>query len=351
MAGSRFGKFADLASKATKMAADAAANASEVMSKVAENPEEVTLSKLADSAGALASQAAKATGEAAIKAKDAVANFAEEHPVKIEEIIDAAGHVPGVRIDRESYLYGALNLHTTETMAHEAVDTTPAQAGVPDDLIDKLAEEAINYENNLATATSVAAGLPSNPLTMTGATVADLGQFYAHVLRVAQKLSYLYGWNDIFLMEGDTMDDATRNEMVLLLGVMSGVQGAEKTLMAVAKQAGQVTGKRIARQALTKGTIYPIVKKIAYFLGLQMNKQIFGRAVGHAIPLLGGAISGVVTRATFSPMAHRLKDYLVTTPLASPNNASVVDLEDYDIDDLSVVEAELDKQIEELEQD
>ena len=173
------------------------------------------------------------TGDVAIRAKDAVANLADEHPLKIEE-------------------------------------------------------EAIAYENNLATATSVAAGLPSNPMAMVGLTVADLAQFYAHVLRVAQKLGYLYGWRDIFQMEGDQMDDATRNAMVLFLGVMSGVQGAEKTLMAVAKTAGQVTSKRIARQALTKGTIYPIVKKVAYYLGLQMNKQLFGRAVGHAIPLIGG---------------------------------------------------------------
>ena len=193
------------------------------------------------------------------------------------------------------------------------------------------------------------AGLPSNPIAMVGATAVDFSQFYAHVLRIVQKLGYLYGWSDIFRMEGDQMDDATRNTMVLFLGVMSGVSSAEKTLMAVAKNAGAVTGKRIARQALTKGTIYPIVKKIAYYLGLQMNKQIFGRAVGHAIPILGGVASGVITRTTFSPMAHRLKTYLTETPLAKPSNAAVTNIESYTIDDLSTVEAELDNELEELE--
>ena len=257
--------------------------------------------------------------------------------------------MPGVHIDREKYLTGALSIHATEQMAREAVETTPALAGVPEELIEKLAQEAINYENNLATATSAAAGLPSNPTIMVGATVADLGQFYAHVLRVAQKLGYLYGWEDIFSLEGDQMDDATRNAMILFLGVMSGVNGAEKTLMAVAKNAGMVTGKRVARQALTKGTIYPIVKKVAYYLGLQMNKQIFGRAVGHTIPILGGVISGVITRATFAPMANRLKDYLAETPLAKPENAYVVEADDVDIEDLSSVESELDEEIQELE--
>ena len=364
--GSRFGKlgqFADRAGKlaasasdaaakaaesAEKLATEAAGNAGALASEAAESAEKLA-TEAAGNAGALATRAVKATGDAAALAKDKVTDFAEEHPVKIEEVVERAAKVPGVHIDREKYLTGALSIHATEQMAREAVETTPALAGVPEELIEKLAQEAINYENNLATATSAAAGLPSNPTIMVGATVADLGQFYAHVLRVAQKLGYLYGWEDIFSLEGDQMDDATRNAMILFLGVMSGVNGAEKTLMAVAKNAGMVTGKRVARQALTKGTIYPIVKKVAYYLGLQMNKQIFGRAVGHTIPILGGVISGVITRATFAPMANRLKDYLAETPLAKPENAYVVEADDVDIEDLSSVESELDEEIQELE--
>lgn len=355
----RFARFGELASMAGKLAADAASSAGEAAAKAADNAgtfgkqaaqtTSEAAAKAADSAGMLAKQAAQTTGEAAAKAKESIAAFAEDHPVKIEEVIEAAAKVPGVKIDRDAYLLGALSVHTTEAMAQAAVETSPAKAGVPADLIDKLAGEAIAYENNLATATSVAAGLPSNLAAMAGLTVADLAQFYGHVLRVAQKLGYLYGWRNIFQMEGDQMDDATRNTMVLFLGVMSGVQGAEKTLLAVARTAGEVTGKRVARQALTKGTIYPIVKKVAYYLGLQMNKQIFGRAVGHAIPLLGGAISGVVTRVTFSPMANKLKDYLKQTPLAMPGNAAVIEVDDFDVVDFSEIEAELDEEIRELE--
>lgn len=368
--GNRFGKFGKLASQASKVAAEAAATAGKAAAEAAANAGETAakvagsagktaasaaanagdaVSKAAGNAGALATRTAKATGEAVVKAKDKAVEFADTHQVSIEEVISTAAKVPGVHVDREKYLMGALRVHATEQMAREAVEKTPALAGVPEDLIDRLAQEAINYENNLATATSAAAGLPSNVTIMVGATVADLGQFYAHVMRVAQKLGYLYGWEDIFGLDGDKMDDATRNAMILFLGVMSGVSGAEKTLMAVAKNAGLVTGKRVARQALTKGTIYPIVKKIAYYLGLQMNKQIFGRAVGHTIPILGGVVSGVITRATFAPMAKRLKDYLAEMPLAKPANAFVAEAEDVDIEDLSEVERELDQEIEELE--
>ena len=77
------------------------------------------------------------TGDVAIRAKDAVANLTDEHPLKIEEVIEAASRVPGVRIDRDSYLVGALNVHITQEMAIEAVQTSPAEAGMPEDLIDK----------------------------------------------------------------------------------------------------------------------------------------------------------------------------------------------------------------------
>ncbi|MBR3314119.1 MAG: hypothetical protein IKG18_08270 [Atopobiaceae bacterium] len=90
------------------------------------------------------------------------------------------------------------------------------------------------------------------------------------------------------------------------------------------------------------------MKKVAYYLGFQMNKQIFGCAVGHAIPLLGGALSGVMAYATFTPMARKLKGYLRETPLARTSNASVIDVESFDAD-LSDIEAELDEEIEELE--
>ncbi len=118
--------------------------------------------------------------------------------------------------------------------------------------------------------------------------------------------------------------------------------------MAVAKTARQVTGKRIVRQAHTKETIYPIVKKVTYYLGLQMNKQICSRAVGHAIPLLGRALSGVMTYAKFAPMARRPKGYLRVNPLARPSNASVINVESFDAD-LSDVESGLDEEIRELE--
>ena len=120
---------------------------------------------------------------------------------------------------------------------------------------------------------------------------------------------------------------------------------SEKTLLAVAKTASQVTDRRIVRQTLAKVTVCPMVKKASNSLDPPMDKQVISRATGHAIPLIGGAISGAMTRATFAPTANKLKDYLEGTPLANPENATVVDAEAYGIDDLSGIEAELDEEI------
>ena len=257
----------------------------------------------------------------------------ENCSISIEDLVAGLATVPGVRIDREQYVGSALRMWTTDEQAEQAILTTPAKAGVSPELIDMLAEDAISYENNLATAASIAVGLPSSLATMAPAAAADLSQFYAHVIRVAQKLGYLYGWNDIFDLNGEKMDDATRNVIFMFLGVMSGIEAAERGLMTVAKSAAVATEKRLVAKALTKGAVYPVVKRVAFALGIQMDKKLFSQMAGKSIPLAGGAISGIVTYASFSTMAHRLKNYLATTPLAAPNLVSVIEVEDYEVSD------------------
>ena len=65
-----------------------------------------------------------------------------------------------------------------------------------------------------------------------------------------------------------------------------------------------------AIEALTKGVIYPIVKKVASLIGAKMTKDIFAKGVAKAIPGIGAIFSGGITLATFLPMCNRLKGYL-----------------------------------------
>lgn len=95
-------------------------------------------------------------------------------------------------------------------MVDAAVERGPIAAGVPQGIIDKLAKGSIDFETTKVTAISAAAGLPGG--TAIAATIpADLAQFYAHVLRIAQKLAYLYGWDELFSENG--MDDGTEQTL------------------------------------------------------------------------------------------------------------------------------------------
>ena len=59
---------------------------------------------------------------------------------------------------------------------------------------------------------------------MVGTIPADLAQYFGHVMRVEQKLAYLYGWQS-FLNEDDEVDDETVTRLVVLMGVMLEVGG------------------------------------------------------------------------------------------------------------------------------
>ncbi|MDD3041300.1 MAG: hypothetical protein PHO71_25985, partial [Bacteroides sp.] len=71
-------------------------------------------------------------------------------------------------------------------------------------------------------------------------------------------------------------------------------------------------------KALTKGTIYPIVKKIAQAIGVKMTKDIFAKGVSKVIPVIGGVASGGLTYVTFRPMAYKLKKHLSELKWADP---------------------------------
>ena len=133
--------------------------------------------------------------------------------------------VPGVRVNREEFLRQELRkLHLSDDVIARAIDLNPLHAGVSLTAIDRLAEEAISYETNKSAAISFVAGIPGG-FAMLGTIPADLMQYYAHALRIMQKLAYLYGWGEL-LPDGRETDDDTLGVLAVFFGVMLGVGGA-----------------------------------------------------------------------------------------------------------------------------
>jgi hypothetical protein len=224
--------------------------------------------------------------------------------------------LPGVRIDRSAYLRRSFARHCGGAQIARAIEETPAAAGIPADVLRKIADASIRHEAAKVTALSAAAGLPGG-FAMIGTIPADAAQYLAHMLRVAQKLAYLYSWPDLFSDDGDEPDDATQNVLTLFVGVMFGVQAANKGIGMVSLKIAEQAAKQLPRQALTKGVIYPIVKSVAGRLGVQMSKTVFANGVAKMIPLAGSVLSGGLTLATFVPMCLRLRKHLADLPPAA----------------------------------
>lgn len=236
-----------------------------------------------------------------------------------EDALAAAAQMPGVRIDRAAFLRGALKKYCDDEAIELAIEQRPAAARVPRRAIKTLANESINYETAKVTAISTAAGIPGG-LAMIGTVPVDTAQYFGHVLRIAQKLAYLYGWPSLFDENGE-MDDGTKSLLTLFIGIMFGAEGATKAVTEISKKVAASVVRLLPQKALTKGVIYPIVKKVAMYLGVQMTKQTFAKGVSKIVPVIGGVVSGGITLATFRPMSATLRDYLAGLPLAQPGNA------------------------------
>ena len=256
-------------------------------------------------------------------------------------VIESAAKLPLVRIDRTKFLTNNLGKFCTPSQLQKAIFEGTLHSGIPIETLDSLANAVINAETIKVTSISAAAGIPGG-FAMAATIPADMVQFYGFVIRIAQELAYIYGWEEMFT-ESSEIDEGTQSQLILFIGVMSGVGAANKVVAKLFGEAAMnAVAKKVAAQALTKTWYYPIVKKIAAMLGQNMVKSTFAKGLSKAVPLLGGVISGGLTLATFKPMAHKLKKHLSTMAHMSPKEFAeyeaslVVDSEDL-VTDVAIV--------------
>ena len=257
--------------------------------------------------------------------------------VDIEDVIIMGLKVPGIRIDRAQFLQAEFKTKLPQEVIDDAIAFNPLHAKIPSELIEKIADEVIKYERNCVSGISAALGMPGG-IAMAATIPADIAQYYGYMLRATQKLMYLYGFPAIDLDEKDQkFDSETMNTLIICLGVMYGVAGANNALKAMAKALATGVEKQLLRQALTKGTIYPIVKSVAKWFGVKMTKQVFAGFFKKAIPVVGGVIGGGLTYVSFKPCCDKLRATLQNTMLSNPNYCSTNEDDDLIISDAAVV--------------
>lgn len=233
------------------------------------------------------------------------------------EVLNAAAKLPGIRVDRESYLRAALRRHCTQEQIDRAIAQTPAAAGIPFEVITEVANTSVTYETRKVTGISALAGIPGG-IAMFGTIPADFAQYVGHMLRVAQKLAYIYSWPDLFGRGDEEMDEATKSILTLFVGVMFGINVAQDAVARVSAAIAVNVAKKLPQRALTKGVVYPVVKKVAGYLGVSMTKRTFASGVAKAVPVLGAVLSGGLTLGTFLPMSKRLQKHLASLELTKP---------------------------------
>ena len=224
--------------------------------------------KLADKAKDITAEDVKNAGKTAV---EKVKNFDPKDfnldvPATIPKVLAVQANV----IDRDEFLKESIGDYISEDMARIAIEENTKAAGIRRKLVDTIAGQIISSEVNKASGVSVAAG-------STWATLpADVIQYFGFVLRIVQKLAYLYGWKafDLTIEEGKLVSEESANELTRLIGIMFDAKAEDKDI-----------GAKMGKLTLAKGVVAPV-------------------------PVLGGVLSGGLTYATLRPYAERLKDRL-----------------------------------------
>ncbi len=249
------------------------------------------------------------------------------------KVMDTALSMPMVKVDRKEFLTKEFSIYGKTDLLK---DKRPIDI-YNDEALEKVAKSVINSHLMKVTVMSTAAGIPGGP-AMFATIPVDITQYHWHILVLAQKLGYIYGWPDL-LDENKQITESTRNVLTVFVGVMLGVQAANKVIRDVAKRFSIQVAKRVPQQALTKTMYYPIIKQISKWIGVKMTKDTFGKSLSKTVPLLGGIVSGTLTAASFKPMAHRLQKKLRSEMTTKPSKKSSFS-EKYEVEDISFEEQE-----------
>ena len=217
-----------------------------------------------------------------------------------DNIMENSLKLPGIKVDRDDYLKDVFSSYGD---IRSLADRRPIDV-FDVETVDKVAKSTINKHLLGVTGTSAIAGIPGG-FAMIGTIPADITQYYYHVVLVAQKLGYIYGWPDL-LDEKQQFSEASRNILTLFVGVMLGAGAANKAVTEVGKKLSMQVAKRLPQQALTKTAYYPIIKQVGKWIVMKVTKETFAKGASKFVPILGGVLSGGLTFFTFKPMANKL---------------------------------------------
>ena len=223
------------------------------------------------------------------------------------QVLEQVVKLPVVKVDRSKFLVDKFSKELDPKDISTLLEQGPSSL-LSQEILDRVANACIMDNVLLASGTSVLAGLPGG-LAMAITIPADVAQFYAFSLKLAQELGYIYGFNDLWASRNDLSEEA-KNTLLLYLGVMLGVNGAGALLRSGGVTVAKHVMTTVPQKAVAKAGWYPILKKVMKIFGVTLTRRGLAKGMGKAIPILGGVISGGLTYATMKPMGERLQKEL-----------------------------------------
>ena len=217
-------------------------------------------------------------------------------------VINESLKLPFIKVDRSDFL--------TKTFSNK-IDDMPKlfkegpQAFFSKEELDRIASNVINSNVLQSSSISFASGLPGGVATIP----ADMAQFYGYSLKLAQEISYVYGYQNIWTNQDELTEDA-KNTLILYLGIMFGVSSAGSTIRILSNKLALQALKQLPNKTLTKHLYFTILKKVLAIFGTKLTKATFAKGVSKVIPVVGGVLSGSMNYLSLKPMANKLKDEL-----------------------------------------
>lgn len=240
--------------------------------------------------------------------------FSESAMQVTQKVLYDIVKLPVVNVNREDFLRKTFG----DSEYIDQILANGPQSVYSVESLKKKANEVTRTSTRLTSIASFAAGLPSNPFVAIATGTVDITQFFGFAMNLAQKIAYIFGEDQIFKNLGDmtkgngaSVPEDAQIKMIGYLGSMLGVSGASGLIIKTSQQVGANIGKKVASQALTKTTWYPIVKKVGSVLGYKITKKSVESAISKSLPVVGGVLSGGITYATFKPMGQKLSDVFV----------------------------------------
>ena len=250
-------------------------------------------------------------------------------------VVNESLKLPVVKVNRSEFLVKVFGDKVEDI--NQLIEEGP-QAFLSIEDLDRAANNRIYSIVAQSSTLSFATGLPGG-LAMAATIPADITQFYGYSLKLAQEISYIYGYEDIWNQQGELTEEA-KETLILYLGIMLGVTTASSAVRVLSGKLSVQALKKIPQKALTKTIYYPVIKKVLAVFGTKLTKATFAKGVSKVVPVVGGVVSGGLNYFSMKPMATKLKIELRKGINYSEENLKQ-DLKILNVEDIIIEESNL----------